>query len=137
MPLQTHVPALQPYTAPKHLYNLRPLADAYVHQPHRAHAPGVPAGDEAPGTDHHVHRRVRVVDGAEQSLGEAHLPVDLKVDWVDLGDQLVERRRVPHIDDAERRVVRDAQVQFAFSRRQIHDVQPSLSVEHGDRTAQA
>ncbi len=102
-----------------------------MHQPHRTHAPRVPAGDEAPGTDHHVYRRVEAVHGAEQPLGEPHLPVDLEVARVGLDEQLVERRRVTHVDYPKGRVVGGSKMQFALASGQVDDVQPPPSVEHG------
>ena len=129
MPLQAHVPALQAHAAPEHLDDLRSFANTDVHQPHCAHAPGVPAGDEATRPDDYVHRRVRPIHVREKPYGETLLPVDVEIATGVLRQQPIERRRVPHVDDAERRMVCDAQVQLAFTRRQIDDVQPSLSVK--------
>ena len=85
--------------------------------------------DEAPRPDDHVHRRVRPVHVGEDPHREAHLPVDVEVETGVVGQQLVERRRVAHVDHPERWVVRDPQVQLPLARRQIDDVQASLAVE--------
>ena len=129
MAFQTRLPAFESHAAPEHLDDFRPFAHAHVHQPHRAHPPGIPPGNETPGPDHDVHRRIRPVHVGEQPLRESCFPLKRHVGVGLLHQQLMEGRGVADIDHAEHRVIRAAQVQLTLSRGQIDDVEISLSVE--------
>ena len=60
---------------------------------------------------------------------KTQLAFDVEVGVVVLRQQPVERRGIAHVDDAERRAVRDPQVQLALARGQMDDVQAPLPVE--------
>ena len=129
MAFQTRLPPFESHAAPEHLDDFRPFAYAHVHQSHCAHPPGIPSGNETPGANHDVHRRIRPVHVGEQPLRESRFPLNGHVGVGVLRQQLMECRGVADVDHAEHRVVRAAQVQLALSRGQIDHVEFPLSVE--------
>ena len=131
VPLQGSLPPEQPHSPAEHLDDLRSLSHADMHEPHRAHPPTVPAGDEAARAHDDRHRGVRTVHAVEQEVGEAGVSLQVEIRVLPLSEEFVERCRVADIDDAEGRSVRDSQVQFSLPARQIDDAETPGPVEQG------